>query len=235
MTDNTTSCKATLYVCSPGLLIPSGLKDGIMKREPSLADVTGHAFFGITDKNGKETVYGLHTAAVLPENGNLPLKKKIPLLFGARGVVMDDSAEAYDDKMVYDISQKQYDKIKAYAEKKKANPPKYNLLLSNCVSFAYKALHQAKLELPPQPLFYNPASTVLGIRIYEKAVEIKKTLSNAAANILSKFSPTRKISRDILQGLKKRPDKQAVGIKSVVASLKNNTMSLLKKRATSGR
>ena len=230
MTD-TNQCKATLYVCSPGLLIPSALKDKIMDREPSLADLTGHAFFGITDKNGKETVYGFHTASSLPENANLPLNKKVPLLFGKKGVVMDDSKEAYDDKMVYDISQKQYDKIKAYADKKMANPPKYNLLLSNCVSFAYKALHQAKLDLPPQPIMYNPASVVLGIRIYEKACKIKKTLANAAANVLSKFSPTRKISRDILQGLKKRPDKQAVGIKSVVSSLKKNTISLLKKCA----
>ena len=232
MTDNTTSCKATLYVCSPSVLIPSSLKDGIMKREPSLGDVTGHAFFGITDKNGKETIYGLHTAAVLPENKHQPKNKKLAMLFGVTGVVMDDSKEAYDDKMVYDISQDQYDKIKAYAEKKKENPPKYHLLFNNCVSFAYKALHQAKLDLPPQPIMYNPASVVLGIRIYEKAVEIKKTLSNAAANILSKFSPTRKISRDILQGMKRKSDKRAVGIRSVVASLKNNTMSLLKKRAT---
>ena len=232
MTD-TNQCKATLYVCAPNSLIPSDLKDGIMKREPSMADLTGHAFFGITDKDGKETIYGFHTAASLPENTHLPRSKKLSMLFGGvKGVVMDDSKEAYDDKMVYDISQKQYDKIKAYAEKTKANPPKYNLFLNNCVLFAYKSLHQADLKLPPQPFMHNPFSVVLGIRIYEKACEIQKKLGNAAANVLAKFSPTRKISRDILQGMKRKSDKQAVGIRSVVASLKNNTMSLLKKRAT---
>ena len=229
------SCKATLYIESPDFLIPSRLKNSVMKRDASIGAVTGHAFIGITDQNGKETVYGFHSATALPENANLPLKEKLPMLIGQKvqGVILDDSKDAYDDKMIYRISQKQYDSIKAYAEKEKANPPKYGILSSNCVIFAYKALRQADLKLPPQPLFYNPASAVLGIRIYEKAHKTKQKLGNTAANILSKFSSTRKISRDILQKLKEKPVKQAVGVKSVVQSLKNNTAAALKARASS--
>ena len=56
MTDDR-SCKATLYLESPGFLIPSRLKNAVMKREADVGAVTGHAFIGLTDQNGKETVY----------------------------------------------------------------------------------------------------------------------------------------------------------------------------------
>lgn len=218
--DNRT-CKATLYMESPACLIPSRLKNAVMKRDADVGAVTGHAFIGITDEQGKETVYGFHAATALPENANLSFKEKLPLLLSGKyqGVVMDDSKDAYDDKMVYNITPQQYDKIKAYVEKEKANPPKYSFLSANCVVFAYKALRQADLKLPPQPLFHNPVSAVLGIRLYEKAHEIKQEIKKATANILSRFSSTRKISKDILQGMKKKPAKQAFGIRSVVASL----------------
>jgi len=228
-------CKATLYLESPACLIPSKFKDSVMKRDADVGAVTGHAFIGITDKDGKETVYGFHAATALPENADLTFKEKLPMLVGRKvqGVILDDSKDAYDDKMVYHITQKQYDSIKAYAEEKKANPPKYGILTNNCVAFAYKALHQADLRLPLQPLFYNPVSAVLGIRLYEKAHNAKQKLGHAAANILSRFSPTRKISRNILQKLKKEPLKQAVGIKSVVKSLKDNAAAALKARTSS--
>ena len=237
MSDNRI-CKATLYMESPDFLIPSRLKNAVMKREADVGAVTGHAFIGLTDKDGKETVYGFHAATALPENEHLSFKEKLPLLISGKyqGFIADDSKEPYDDKMVYHITQKQYDKIKNYAEKEKANPPKYSIFSGNCVVFAYKALRQADLKLPPQPLFHNPISAVLGIRLYEKAAKIKQTLKKATADILSRFSSTRKISKDILQGLKKKPTKQAFGIKTVVASLANTTVAALKKRsASSGR
>lgn len=120
MADNR-SCKATLYLESPGFLIPSRLKDAVMKREADVGAVTGHAFIGLTDQNGKETVYGFHAATALPENENLSFKEKLPLLVSGKyqGFVADDSKEPYDDKMVYHITPKQYDKIKSYVEKEK--------------------------------------------------------------------------------------------------------------------
>lgn len=231
------SCKATLYLESPGFLIPSRLKDAVMKREADVGAVTGHAFIGLTDQNGKETVYGFHAATALPENENLSFKEKLPLLVSGKyqGFVADDSKEPYDDKMVYNITPKQYDKIKSYVEKEKANPPKYSIFSGNCVVFAYKALRQADLKLPPQPLFHNPVSAVLGIRLYEKVHKVKQDLKKATANILSRFSSTRKVSKDILQGLKKKPEKQAFGIKTVVASLAGNAAATLRRRSSSGR
>lgn len=230
------SCKATLYLESPDFLIPSRLKDAVMKREADVGAVTGHAFFGLTDKEGKETVYGFHSATALPENANLSFREKLPLLCSGKyqGFVADDSKEPYDDKMVYHITPEQYDKIKSYAEKEKANPPKYSIFSGNCVVFAYKALRQADLKLPPQPLFHNPVSAVLGIRLYEKAHKIKQDLKKAAANVLSRFSSTRKVSKDILRGLKEKPQKQAFGVKTVVASLVD-AAAVLRKRSKAGR
>lgn len=234
---NLRTCKATLYLESPDFLIPSKLKKAVMQREADVGAVTGHAFIGLTDESGKETVYGFHAATALPENANLSFKEKLPLLVSGKyqGFVGDDSKEPYDDKMVYHITPKQYDKIKSYVEKEKANPPKYNLFSGNCVVFAYKALRQADLKLPPQPLFYNPVSAVLGIRLYEKAHQIKQDLKQATANILSRFSSTRKISKEILQGLKKKPVKQAFGVKTVVSTLAGNTVNALRHRGSSCR
>ena len=230
MTDNR-SCKATLYLESPGFLIPARLKNAVMKREADVGAVTGHAFIGLTDQNGKETVYGFHAATALPENEHLSFKEKLPLLISGQyqGFIADDSKEPYDDKMVYRITPDQYDKIKSYVEKEKAHPPKYNIFSKNCVVFAYKALYQAGLKLPPQPMFHNPISAVLGIRLYEKAHKAKQNLKKSAAEILSRFSSTRKISRDILQGLKNKPTKQAFGIKTVAAAVAGNTLSALRK------
>ncbi|MBO4644588.1 MAG: hypothetical protein J5716_08290, partial [Alphaproteobacteria bacterium] len=67
MTDKL-SCKATLYVEAPSFLIPSKLKKAVMQRDADFGATTGHTFFGITDKDGKETVYGFHSATALPEN-----------------------------------------------------------------------------------------------------------------------------------------------------------------------
>ena len=68
-TGENTPCKATLYVESPAVMIPPHLKNAVMNREGDVGATTGHAFIGITDKDGKETVYGFHSAAGLPENG----------------------------------------------------------------------------------------------------------------------------------------------------------------------
>lgn len=220
------TCKATLYVESPGILIPKSLKEKVMKREADVGAVCGHAFFGITDSKGVETVYGYHAATALPENAGATFKQSKPMLFGQKiqGAVLDDSKEPYDDKLVYNITQKQYDKIKEFAEKQKANPPKYDLFSNNCVIFAYKALKKADLKLPPQPLMHNPASAVLGIRILEKAQKIKHRLGNAAAKVLSNFPATRKIAKNILTGLKKTPGKLAYGVRTIANTLAGAAM-----------
>lgn len=232
-TGENTPCKATLYVESPAAMIPPHLKNAVMNREGDVGATTGHAFIGITDKDGKETVYGFHSAAGLPENADISLGTRLKFLLSGKydGFVGDDSKEPYDDKMVYHISQKQYDKIKAYADEQKKNPPKYQIFSGNCVLFAYKAMKQAGLKLPPQPLFHNPAAAVLGIRIYGKAQKIKQKLGQAAAKILGRFSSTRKISKDILQELKKKPSKQAFGVRAVTESLAKNAAALRKKMA----
>ena len=220
-----TPCKATLYVESPAVMIPPHLKSKVMNRDNDVGATTGHAYFSITDKDGKETFYGFHSAAGLPGNENISLQKRLHLLLSGkyRGYVGDDSQSAHDDKMVYDITQSQYDKIQKFAEEQKKNPPKYQLFSGNCVLFAYKALKQADLKLPPQPFFHNPAAACLGIRIYDKASKLKRKLGKVCANILGRFSSTRKVSADILQSLKRKSDKQAFGVRSVTNALRRKT------------
>ena len=224
------NCKATIYSESPDLMIPRRLKHAIMPRNPEeLGTAVGHVFFGITDKNGVEKVYGLHAVCAMVGNENVEEKDRLGSVFSSKkvaGAVVDDSKEPYDDKLVYNIPESQYKKIESYAEAAKANPPKYNILSNNCVCFTYKALKQADLNLPPQLPVYSPAMTCLGIRVLDKAQKIKKTLGKATAAILKRFSPTRKLSAKILDDMRRKPSMEGHGVSSVVQLLKT-----LKKKA----
>lgn len=219
------NCKATIYSESPDLLIPRGLKHAIMPRNPEeLGTAVGHVFFGITDKNGVEKVYGLHAVCAMVGNDNVPEADRINTIFSVKkvaGAIVDDSKEPYDDKLVYHLSESQYQKIEAYAEKCKANPPKYNILTNNCVCFAYNALKKAGLKLPPQLPVYTPAMTSIGIRILDHAQSIKKTVGTAAAAILKRFSPTRKLSSKILDEVRRKPSMEGHGVGSLVKLLQS--------------
>lgn len=218
------NCKATIYSESPDMMIPRRLKHAIMPRNPEeLGTAVGHVFFGITDKNGVEKVYGLHAVCAMVGNENVEEKDRMGSIFSSKkvaGAVVDDSKEPYDDKLVYHITESQYKKIESFAEAAKANPPKYNILSNNCVCFTYKALKQADLKLPPQLPVYSPAMTCLGIRVLDKAQKIKQTLGKAAAAVLKRFSSTRKLSSKILDDIRRKPSMEGHGVSSVVQLLK---------------
>lgn len=226
------NCKATIYCESPDMMIPKRLKHAIMPRNPEeLGTAVGHVFFGITDEKGVEKVYGLHACYAMPGAENLPKEDQMPFILSPRkvkGAVIDDSKEPYDDKLVYHITQKQYDKIRAFADKSEKNPPKYNILTSNCVVFAYEALKKADLRLPPQLPVYTPAMTSLGIRVIDRAEKIKQQLGKAAANILANFSTTRKLSANILENLRKPPIREGHGVGTLVKNSLNSLHKMLK-------
>ena len=224
MTDNRV-CKATIYSESPDLMIPRKVKHMIMPRDPNeLGTAVGHVFFGITDKNGVEKVYGLHAVCAMVGNDNVPPEDRMGPIFSTRkvaGCVADDSKEPYDDKLVYNITEEQYKKIEKFAEDAKANPPKYNILTNNCVCFAYNALRQAEVKLPPQLPVYTPGVTSLHIRALDVAQTTKKNLGLAAAKILKQFPPTRSVSEKILEDIRKKPSMEGHGVTSVVKLLKS--------------
>lgn len=219
MTDNRV-CKATIYAESPDLLIPRSIKHMIMPRDPNeLGTAVGHVFFGITDKNGVEKVYGFHAVCAMLGNENVPPEDRLGSIFSSKrvaGCVADDSKEPYDDKLVYNITEEQYAKIEKFAEKAKANPPGYNILANNCVCFTYNALRQADLQLPPQLPVYTPGVTSLHIRALDVAQTTKKKLGMAAAKILKQFPQTRPVSEKILEDLRKKPSMEGRDRKSVV-------------------
>lgn len=207
---------ATLYVAAPKLMIPKDLRNDIMPRNPEdMGTVFGHVFFGITDDKGNETTYGFHyNREDAARYSGVIYNKKI------KGDVTPEEDEPYDDKLVYHITKKQYDAIHRYAEKNKETPPLYNMFTSNCALFAYKALKQADLKLPPQLPVYNPAMAVAGIRILEKASKIKENLLKSVQNIRLHFSSDKTVSKDVLQSLKKKPKMEGIGVRTLVSKMK---------------
>ncbi len=221
MTEKTT-CKATLYSESPHFLIPSSVGSDIVNRDDSSWQFVGHVFFGITDEKGKETFYSFGPDVA----DEAPVQEQLPAIFGRKGSgLVTKNIEPYDDKMVYNISREQYDKIKTFGEESIKKAPNYNLLSYNCISFAYQGLKKAGLDLPKQPLIASPATLSLGIRYLEKVQKTKKALAKAASKILSCFSATKSLSKKILKNVTKAKTSYPVGIKRISKAIKSGALS----------
>lgn len=217
------NCKATLYVETPDIMIPKKLKKDIMPRDPEeLGTAVGHVFFGLTDEKGREKTYGLHACCALYGAENVAPGDRMEFfsLKKVAGVVTEETKEPYDEKLVYHITRSQYDAVRKYAETAVEKPPKYNIWTSNCVIFAYKALKQADLKLPPQLLPYSPAMVTVGVRVLERAAKLKDGLREAGRKLSAVFSSDRKISLSALEKMKSSKKMEGFGVRSLVAEAK---------------
>lgn len=189
------TCRAIIYIEAPKMLIPKRLLDSIMWRnQEELGTTVGHVFLGIVDEKGEQECLGLHARVLLPgEKENCPenertMTTKQMAFRSMTGMVVDNSKEPYDDCIIYKISRAQYDKIKEFTEAAKKNPPRYNILTSNCVNFTYAALRQADLKLPPQMFIASPHISSLNARAIERGERAKHKLARGAIKLGEWFS-----------------------------------------------
>lgn len=93
------NCKATLYLCTPLEMLKPGYNP--FKRKGITAH-TGHAFVGLTDETGKETLWSFSFS-----EAKNPLQK----ITGCPGKLTQDYPKfaEYNEAVVYPITREQFD------------------------------------------------------------------------------------------------------------------------------
>ena len=194
----------TLYLDTPKpLLRPfkdfakhNQLASLIMNGVPDPAEVTGHAFIGLSDGKGREIRVGY--------TGEGKMSKMIS---GVEGVVIPhDNQDYYNEAIVWSISKKQFNAAKREIEKQQKNPGTYKLFERNCSTFATDVLKAAKVEdVPDGKLGLTPYGLILKKRVM-LAKRRMEVLKFKAKNVLrTLFGKKRAPTSALLQPLRSKP------------------------------
>jgi len=194
----------TLYLDTPKpLLRPfkdfakhNQLASLIMNGVPDPAEVTGHAFIGLSDGKGREIRVGY--------TGEGKMSKMIS---GVEGVVIPhDNQDYYNEAIVWSISKKQFNAAKREIEKQQKNPGTYKLFERNCSTFATDVLKAAKVEdVPDGKLGLTPYGLVLKKRVM-LAKRRMEVLKFKAKNVLrTLFGKKRAPTSELLESLRSKP------------------------------
>lgn len=198
------NCQITLYLDTPKpLLRPfkdfakhNQLASLIMNGVPDPAEVTGHAFIGLSDGKGREIRVGY--------TGEGKMSKMIS---GVEGVVIPhDNQDYYNEAIVWNISKKQFNAAKREIEKQQKNPGTYKLFERNCSTFATDVLKAAKVEdVPEGKLGLTPYGLILKKRVM-LAKRRMEVLKFKAKNVLrTLFGKKRAPTSELLQSLRSKP------------------------------
>lgn len=197
-------CQITLYLDTPKPLLRP-FKDFIKHNQlaslfvygtPDPAEITGHAFIGLTDEKGCETRFGY--------TGEGKMSKMIS---GVDGVVIPhDNQDYYNEAIVWKISKKQYKAAKREIKKQQKNPGTYKLFERNCSTFAVDVLNAAKVEdIPRGKLGLTPYGLVLKKRVM-LAKRRMEVLKFKAKNVLrTLFGKKRAPTSELLESLRSKP------------------------------
>lgn len=194
----------TLYLDTPKpLLRPfkdfakhNQLASLFMNGVPDPAEVTGHAFIGLSDGKGREIRVGY--------TGEGKMSKMIS---GGDGVVIPhDNQDYYNEAIVWSISKKQYKAARREIEKQQKNPGTYKLFERNCSTFATDVLKAAKVEdVPEGKLGLTPYGLVLKKRVM-LAKRRMEVLNFKAKNVLrTLFGKKRAPTSELLESLRSKP------------------------------
>lgn len=194
----------TLYLDTPKpLLRPfkdfakhNQLASLFMNGVPDPAEVTGHAFIGLSDGKGREIRVGY--------TGEGKMSKMIS---GVEGVVIPhDNQDYYNEAIVWSISKKQFNAAKREIEKQQKNPGTYKLFERNCSTFATDVLKAAKVEdVPDGKLGLTPYGLILKKRVM-LAKRRMEVLKFKAKNVLrTLFGKKRAPTSELLQSLRSKP------------------------------
>ena len=194
----------TLYLDTPKpLLRPfkdfakhNQLASLFMNGVPDPAEVTGHAFIGLSDGKGREIRVGY--------TGEGRMSK---MIWGVDGVVIPhDNQDYYNEAIVWSISKKQYKAARREIEKQQKNPGTYKLFERNCSTFATDVLKAAKVEdVPEGKLGLTPYGLVLKKRVM-LAKRRMEVLKFKAKNVLrTLFGKKRAPTSELLESLRSKP------------------------------
>ncbi|MBR1778726.1 MAG: hypothetical protein IJ752_09135 [Alphaproteobacteria bacterium] len=189
------NCKATLYLCTPlPMLKPSynPFKRG------GITGFTGHAFVGLTDENGKETLWSYSYKEA---------KNDLQKITGCPGSFTRAVAkfEEYNEAIVYPITREQFDAANKKVEELKAKEDmKYRLFSTNCSTVAASILRAAGVGKCPVTAM-SPHGLVLKKRALLIARRIEVGLFKAANKIRETFGKEKAPDSKLLDSLRSKP------------------------------
>ena len=183
--------------------------------------ITGHAFIGLTDKNGKEERWG-YTC-------------KEPRLFkaicGMSGEMeKEDHNSPYNEAIIWNISKEQYLAANKVIEELKENPGTYKLFEKNCASVATSILKAADVpDIPEGKMGLSPYGLALKKRVMlaqRRAETIKFKIRNTLNSL---FGKEKAPNAALLDSLRSKPVPVPINnaMKAFKEDRKNNRTSPL--------
>lgn len=188
------NCKATLYLCTPLPLLKPGYNP--FKRD-GITGFTGHAFVGLTDENGNETLWSF---SYKDAKNDLQKITGCPGNFGRAYAKFEE----YNEAIVYPISREQYDNANKKVEELKSANLTYRLFSTNCSTVASSILRAADVGKCPVTAM-SPHGLVLKKRALLAARRIEVALFKAANKIREKFGKEKAPDSKLLDSLRSKP------------------------------
>ena len=156
------NCKLTLYLDTPKMLLRPGVDDIYGTKFGKKTEntwFTGHAFVGITDKNGHEQKWGFGPKDDVVDNMFVYIK-------GCPSTFHPETNSHYNEAIVYPISEKQYQdaaaKIKSYQERPDLM---YKLFSRNCSTVASSIMKAAGVNAPSKIVGLTPHGLTIKKRL----------------------------------------------------------------------
>ncbi len=188
------NCKATLYVCTPLELLKPGYNP--FKRTGITAH-TGHAFVGLTDEKGDETLWSFSFS-----EAKTPLEK-ITGCPGklSRGIPKFDE---YNEAIVYPITREQFDAAHKKVDEIKNKKMTYRLFSTNCSTVASSILRAAGVSQCPV-MAISPHTLALKKRAMLAKRRVEVAFFKAKNKIREMFGKDKAPDSKLLDKLRSKP------------------------------
>ena len=213
MTDDK-NCKITLYLDTPKMLLRPNL-DTTYGTKSGIEDSTwfsGHAFIGITDKDGNEERWGY---------GPVPDQADWKYITGCPSYFKREDDTHYNEAIVFPVTEKQYGSAKARIEALKRVNPEYKLFSRNCSTVAASILKASGVYAPKGVIRFCPHTLVLKKRAMLARMKAALMLKKAERKLAKLFGVAPAPEVPLLEALRGKP--VPVSIKEGMKASKNKT------------
>ena len=188
------NCKATLYVCTPLEMLKPGYNP--FKRSGITAH-TGHAFVGLTDEAGKETLWSFSFS-----EAKNPLQK----ITGCPGKLSQDFPKfaEYNEAIVYPITREQFDAAHKKVDEIKNKKMTYRLFSTNCSTVASSILRAAGVGKCPV-MALSPHTLTMKKRALLTKRRVEVAFFKAKNKIREMFGKEKAPESKLLDQLRSKP------------------------------
>ena len=188
------NCKATLYVCTPLEMLKPGYNPF---NRSGITAHTGHAFVGLTDEAGKETLWSFSFS-----EAKNPLQK----ITGCPGKLSQDFPKfaEYNEAIVYPITREQFDAAHKKVDEIKNKKMTYRLFSTNCSTVPSTNLRAAGVAKCPV-MALSPHTLTMKKRALLTKRRVEVAFFKAKNKIREMFGKEKAPESKLLDQLRSKP------------------------------